>query len=260
MRPNIRQKADTLLLHLRLCFVHMVFPVACMKPVPVKIKHFSMIAAAALMLMPLASPVQAGEIKAGGHIVLASLKGSIPSDRTHQPRLFGAGEQRYGDISAFTKWTGVLARFKKDFPKSLNKPHVQDWMKFLASLKNKSKAEQIDAVNAYMNKVRFVADDKNYRTNDYWATPMEFLGRGGDCEDYAFAKYVSLRALGFSQDDMRMAIVYDREMRMPHALLVVYHDDDAKILDNQAPDVRVADDINRYKPIYSISQVAWFRH
>ena len=111
-----------------------------------------------------------------------------------------------------------------------------------------------------MNKVTFVSDNENYGVNDKWATPMEFLAKGGDCEDYAVAKFISLRALGFSQDDMRLAIVYDNVMRMPHALLIVYDKDNMSVLDNQNPDVADAGEVTRYKPIYSISQVAWWRH
>src|SRR5690606_36392050 len=104
-------------------------------------------------------------------------------------------------------------------------------------------------------------DVKNYGMRDHWETPMEFLKRGkGDCEDYAMAKYISLRALGFRQDQMRMVIVFDHVMQMPHALLIVENDGESLVLDNQNPAVLSADDVSRYKPIYSISQVAWWRH
>lgn len=222
-----------------------------------RIAQFGMVSALVIGVMCGFAPQASAQ---DGQIILASLTTNTPSDRKTQPELFGASEQQFSDISAFTKWTGVLARFKKEFHASVDKKHVQDWMKFVASVKNKSKNEQIKAVNNYMNRVAFVPDQKNYNVTDYWATPMEFLARGGDCEDYAFAKYVTLRALGFAQDDLRLAIVYDSEMRMPHAILVVYHDGEAKILDNQSEEVKSSSKIERYKPIYSISQVAWWRH
>jgi predicted transglutaminase-like cysteine proteinase len=90
--------------------------------------------------------------------------------------------------------------------------------------------KKIEAVNDYMNKVAFVPDSKNYGEKDHWATPMEFLARGGDCEDYAVAKYVSLRALGIPKDKMRIAIVNDEVMRMPHAVLIVYDRGQAMVL------------------------------
>lgn len=196
-----------------------------------------------------------------GRFILASLSTATPSDRNNYTvSLFGSSERRYTDITAFTKWTGVLKRFKADFGRNLNNPQVRDWMKFIGAQKNASREDKIEAVNRYMNRVQFVDDSRNYGKSDYWATPMEFMANGGDCEDYAIAKYITLRALGFKHDEMRLAIVYDRVMRMPHALLIVYNDGVANVLDNQNPEVIDQADISRYKPIYSISQVAWWRH
>lgn len=209
----------------------------------------------------MSSPAHAAEFNQDGQIVLAALNNTVPGDReTAYPELFGTTEQRHSDIRPFTKWTGVLKNFKAQFAQSLDRPEVKDWMKLLSSLKNASDEEKIESVNEYMNNIKFISDANNYGARDYWATPMEFLARGGDCEDYAMAKYISLRALGIPQSKMRLAIVYDRVMRMPHALLVVYQGDDVKVLDNQNPAVMNSADITRYKPIYSISQVAWWRH
>lgn len=194
-------------------------------------------------------------------IVLASLNANVPKQSSYAAvNLFGTSEQRYTDISAFTKWEGVLKRFNKTFKNSMREPKVQQWLGMLAGLENASPEEKIEKVNAYMNKVKFLSDADNYGVRDYWATPMEFMQNGGDCEDYAFAKYVSLQALGFNKNDMRLAIVYDHVMRMPHAVLVVYDRGQAKILDNQNPAVLESAEITRYKPIYSISEVAWWRH
>jgi predicted transglutaminase-like cysteine proteinase len=202
---------------------------------------------------------QALEYTGGAQYVTASLSPIMPRHET-QINLFGYSEERYSDISAFTKWNGVLDRVKHNLMSSLNQKPVQKWLMFLDSLKNASKQEQIEAVNHYMNQIKFISDAANYGVQDYWATPMEFLARGGDCEDYAIAKYVSLRALGFSKDELRLVIVNDRVMRAPHAMLAVYNDGQAKILDNQNPAVMSSADITRYIPVYSISQTAWWRH
>jgi len=208
-----------------------------------------------------ATPAATADFSKDGAIVLAALNNTVSHGKGHRLNIFGASEQRHSDIRPFTKWTGVIKRFKKEFAGSLKQEEVQDWMKFLASLETASGHEKIEAVNDYMNAVTFTSDVKNYGTRDHWATPMEFLKRGkGDCEDYAMAKYISLRALGFRQDQMRMVIVFDHVMQMPHALLIVENDGESLVLDNQNPAVLSADDVSRYKPIYSISQVAWWRH
>ncbi len=70
--------------------------------------------------------------------------------------------------------------------------------------------------------------------SDYWADPVEFLTHGGDCEDFAIAKYASLRMLGVPEDHLRIAIVRDLQKQVMHAILIVYTDNgDALILDNQ---------------------------
>jgi predicted transglutaminase-like cysteine proteinase len=194
-------------------------------------------------------------------VLFASFDASATMPHGATPQIFGYAEKRHSDIRPFTKWTGVLERFKADLQKNAEEQHVRDWINFIARAKHMSRDEQLRAVNDYMNKFPFQSDKNNYGQIDYWATPMEFLSRGkGDCEDYAFAKYVTLRALGFSDDHMRMTIVNDSVMRTPHALLVVYQDGVSKVLDSQNPDILDSADITRYKPIYSISQVAWWRH
>lgn len=174
--------------------------------------------------------------------------------------LFGAPEQRFTDLRAFTKWNNVLDRFKGNLMTSLDQKPVQEWLYFIESLKGQSKQAQIEAVNQYMNQFKFVSDADNYGTNDYWATPMEFMAKGGDCEDYAIAKYVSLRALGFSKSELRLVIVQDRVMRAPHAMVAAFNNGKANIMDNQNPAVLDSAQITRYVPVYSISQVAWWRH
>jgi len=265
MRQSRRSKAIPLLLDLLLSFGQLCFPMTrCLQPIRIKNRRVrSMILAivCAGLLTGQVTLARAADEDSDGQIVLAALTTSVPGTHNgHREVLFGATEQRYTDLSAFTKWTGVLSRFKKEFPKQMDRPEVQDWIKFLSGLKNASKQEKIEAVNEYLNKRPFISDQNNYGVADKWATPMEFLARGGDCEDYAIAKYISLRALGFSQSDLRLAIVYDYVMRMPHALLIAYNEDKVNVLDNQNPDVVDASDITRYKPIYAISQAAWWRY
>ena len=177
-----------------------------------------------------------------------------------QPGLFGTVEVKTAGVAMFPKWTTVMARFDTQMATQGHSATVQAWKTHLASMKNLTPSEQIDGVNSYINSVRYVEDSVNYKKSDYWATPIEFLTRGGDCEDYAIAKYASLRALGFSADQMRIAIVQDQVKNVPHAILIVYTDGVAHVLDNQDRRVRNADEINRYKPIFSLNSNNWWLH
>lgn len=174
--------------------------------------------------------------------------------------LFGTAEVRSNDISAFTKWTTVMARFEQQMGTQNATPRVQAWKASMQRLQGKSAAQQVAAVNDYINKTTYIEDSQNYNKSDYWATPIEFFARGGDCEDFAIAKYASLRALGFSADKMRIAIVQDKIKNIPHAILIVYTDEGTFVLDNQDKRTRSASDVNRYKPIFSINSKSWWLH
>ena len=59
---------------------------------------------------------------------------------------------------------------------------------------------------------------------------------------------------------MRLAIVQDLEKNIPHAVLIVYTDQGAYLLDNQIKRLISAERGSRYKPIYTINRQAWWLH
>lgn len=176
------------------------------------------------------------------------------------PRLFGTAEIKSNDISAFTKWTTVMKRFDSQMAAQSATDRVQSWKGEMNRLKGKSARAQIEAVNDYINKVRYIEDKNNWGKSDYWATPIEFFGKGGDCEDFAVAKFASLRSLGFSSEQLRIAIVQDKIKNIAHAILIVYTDEGTFVLDNQDKSVRYAQDVSRYKPVFSINSTNWWLH
>ena len=177
------------------------------------------------------------------------------------PELFGTQEIRSDDISAFKKWTSVMARFENQMrAHTSSSPRVMMWKAEIQKLKDKSDREKIAGVNNFLNKIPYIEDRSNYGKRDYWATPVEFLSRGGDCEDFAIAKYASLRALGFSPDQLRIAIVQDKIKNIPHAILIVYSAEGSFVLDNQNKRTELVTAVNRYKPIFSINSSSWWLH
>ncbi len=182
--------------------------------------------------------------------------------------LFGTTETRSSAMTMFGKWQGALARYfderkLADQPCTsslFNRCHLKEWQAFLAGQQGRPKRAQVEAVNDFMNRQRYLTDPRNYNTSDYWATPFEFLNRDGDCEDYAIAKFMSLRALGFENDEMRVVVVQDLNLRLGHAILAVYIDGEALILDNQVLQVVRSTSIRHYKPIYSINENYWWLH
>lgn len=190
---------------------------------------------------------------------ISLVQGSFQKAAYH-PKLFGATEKRSTSLKAFSKWTGMFKRFNA----SLNSPQAQGEIKKLQrnleGLKGMPLPKMAASVNNMMNQKRYISDKANYGTNDYWATPVEFFQRGGDCEDFAIAKYTALRALGVPENRLRIAIVQDLQKNIPHAILIVYTDQGPMILDNQIKSAVKAEKVSHYKPIFSINQEAWWLH
>ena len=130
----------------------------------------------------------------------------------------------------------------------------------LGTMHGLSLYEKAEAVHDMMNRTNYITDNKNWGKSDYWATPVEFLERGGDCEDFAIAKYTALSMLGVPEERLRLAIVHDKAKDIPHAVLVVYTERGSYILDNQFETLVNAQYGERYRPIYSINREGWWLH
>jgi predicted transglutaminase-like cysteine proteinase len=182
--------------------------------------------------------------------------------------LFGSHETKYETFNLFPKWVGVLSRHKKDLTdaKLPCESSMQtsclflQWNAFLNTLKGQSPIQQIDAVNRYVNRHKYITDLINWGIADYWETPREFILKDGDCEDFAITKFKSLLYLGIPNDDMRIVVLQDLNLQVAHAVLAVYINDKPYILDNQVEQVVPASKIKHYMPIYSINETNWWRH
>ncbi len=183
--------------------------------------------------------------------------------------LFNTKELKSSNLKKFKKWNGVLSRYRKESPSELkkcrlspsNKCAITKWRIFLNNIATESnKQKQIALVNRYLNKRLYIIDMINYNKKDYWATPKQFVNRNGDCEDYAIAKYMSLIHLGFNKNDMRIVVLQDLNLKVAHAILVIYIDGRTLVLDNQITNVIEANRIKHYKPIFSINEDNWWLH
>jgi predicted transglutaminase-like cysteine proteinase len=201
---------------------------------------------------------------ASGPAIGAAATHSRPAPRS----LFGTEETRSDRIEVFPKWRDVLDRAAAERAGApapcaalpLGECSLEAWDDFLGTLRGKGRRTQIAAVNAFMNRHRYVVDPVNYGVADYWAAPGQFFSRDGDCEDYAIAKFLSLRALGFDNDTLRVVVLQDLNLGIAHAVLAVYLEDEILILDNQVADVVPARTISHYRPIYSVNETHWWLH
>jgi predicted transglutaminase-like cysteine proteinase len=127
------------------------------------------------------------------------------------------------------------------------------WNRKLGKARLRSPLQQLKAVNRGVNALTYVSDADNWGQADYWATPREMFERGGDCEDFATAKYFALRQLGFAAADLRIAVVWDKVDREQHAVLLARAGDRIMVLDNKRADLTpVAVLADRYQLLYSL--------
>ncbi len=193
---------------------------------------------------------------------------SVPVRAAHfPPDLFGFKQSEQPDIGVFPQWVRVLERQVKDVEgdgncreRHFNRCHLKAWLSFLDSIRTLPPQRQLEEVNRYANEKDYVLDIDNYGVEDYWAIPREFLSRGGDCEDYAITKFFSLRWLGWPEEVLRIIVLQDTNLRIPHAVLGVGEDDDIMILDNQISDVVSHHAIVHYAPVYSVNESHWWLH
>jgi predicted transglutaminase-like cysteine proteinase len=176
--------------------------------------------------------------------------------------LFGTAEFGSHDLEMFPKWRHTLQAFEEEVKHCrASQCDDREWQATIVGLRGKDLMTQLRETNLRMNEKRYIVDAVNWAMSDYWATPFEFLRKGGgDCEDYAIAKYMVLRNIGIAADDMRVVVLKDVNLQAGHAVLAVYVKGTPYILDNRSSDVVPASSIHRYQPIYSINEHGWWLH
>lgn len=165
-------------------------------------------------------------------------------------------------LSSLPGWLDLLRRNKLDpifIPGKYFKKDVT-WDNFRAKAPTKNTMELLRYVNAFWNTWPYKEDITNWGVEDYWEIPAEFLKKSGDCEDYAIIKYFTLKELGVPPETMRIVVVRDTIRNLAHAVLAVYLNNDAYILDNLSNAVLSHTRLRQYSPQYSVNESGRWAH
>jgi predicted transglutaminase-like cysteine proteinase len=134
---------------------------------------------------------------------------------------------------------------------------IEAWNQMLQRQAQQPEREQLDAVNRFFNQqLSFQDDPRIWRQTDYWATPIESLIKGaGDCEDYALAKYFSLRNLGVASEKLRITYVKALTRNQAHMVLTYYASPFAEpmVLDNLIGEIRPASQRKDLLAVYAFN-------
>lgn len=140
---------------------------------------------------------------------------------------------------------------------------VAAWRAMMSDARELDDAGKLARVNAFFNRrIRFVDDIVVWQQSDYWATPLETLGRNaGDCEDFSIAKYMSLRLLEVPADKLRLVYVRarigaaDSSITQAHMVLSYFETPSAEplVLDNLIGEIRPAGRRPDLFPVFSFN-------
>ncbi|OWT79864.1 MULTISPECIES: transglutaminase-like cysteine peptidase [unclassified Achromobacter] len=140
---------------------------------------------------------------------------------------------------------------------------VASWLQLLQEDRDMAEPDKLASVNDFWNRRVMQAEDQVvWGVPDYWATPLEALGKGaGDCEDYVIGKYFSLIKLGVPTSKLRFVYVRARvggpesTEQVAHMVLGYYPAPDAMplVLDSLVSGILPASQRRDLVPIFSFN-------
>ena len=250
------------------------------------LNRFSGAAAAALLGLSIlgANPAFAGasaDLALGGQgmpahqVTLATLPadpmvtGAIAKPKKSKMGLLGSLEFKIERTPFQAAWTTLLTQVTRDWPFYMAcqaadagcSPGLLQWQKLIHSVQSLSPLQQLQRLNPAINAMAAYADDDViYGVEDHWASPGEFFKGRADCEDYALVKLFTLIELGFTPDQLRLAIVKDRRRGVLHAILAVRLDGKTYVMDSLQSQPVEQQTVLKYEPIYSLNTEERWAH
>jgi predicted transglutaminase-like cysteine proteinase len=149
----------------------------------------------------------------------------------------------------------IVASLEKSYGERAGK-RGKAWFNLMEPDPSSSESDQLSKVNSFFNGFRFIDDIDLWGVNNYWATPVEFIGvNGGDCEDYSIAKYFTLLELGVPEEKMRITMVKAVNLNQYHMVLAYYETPASVplILDNIDGVIKPANKRHDLVPVYSFN-------
>lgn len=189
---------------------------------------------------------------------------SYSVDVRHQSP-FGVKMNYAGGLGTFTQWTNMEARGQAERSSTRTCASGEttnctpaEWIRLLSDMQGKSLRQKLEIANTAMNAHAYVPTEQNWHRAMYWESPFQFLHVGGQCQDYAIAKYELLRAAGVPASELQMVVLHASAINKDHAVLVAYADGEALLLDNLRSRIVPTTEAGDYRPYYAINETGWF--
>lgn len=176
---------------------------------------------------------------------------SLPSLMLSLLSLVWAGDAMHRAITP-AMLQGVQALYGESAEK-----RVERWGLFMVDSETIDESAKLERTNAFFNhEVVFRSDQSLWQREDYWATPLESLGKSqGDCEDFVIAKYYTLITLGVAEEKLRITYVKALKLNQAHMVLSYYATPSSEpvILDNLINTIEKASRRTDLSPVYSLN-------
>lgn len=200
-------------------------------------------------------------------VVAARPAAALPPVRAAGPvELLGRVElaDRWGRTAI--KWRAVTERHEAQRaalaggrrPDGVSAAAVARWKRLRAAHATAGPEARLAGVDAALDRRPYRDDREAFGQGDRWLTPLEFLGSGGDCEDYAIAKYFLLRELGVPAGSLRLLVVRDRVRGGAHAVLLAREGGGWMVLDNLRRRPVPLAGIDAWEPLYAVGEAGGF--
>jgi predicted transglutaminase-like cysteine proteinase len=165
------------------------------------------------------------------------------------------------DAEQYPPWTDLITRHRAERSRisacleerSACPPHLRGYRYLIERAMRYSDRRKLDLVNHFINERRWVTERRDSGQRDRWSTLHAFLRDGGDCEDFAIAKYFMLRDLGFAAAALRIVIAWDYTMNENHAVVAVQLGDRALLLETDNT-IRYPREHGDYRFLYAINE------
>lgn len=131
------------------------------------------------------------------------------------------------------------------------------WEELIRQDRSSNDLDKLKKANQFFNsRIRFENDYNVWGVEDYWATPIEFICKSaGDCEDFAIAKYFTLKAMGVPDERLKITYVKALQYNIHHMVLTYYSEPEAEplVLDNLVDSINPASKRTDLAPIFSFN-------
>jgi predicted transglutaminase-like cysteine proteinase len=187
------------------------------------------------------------------------------------PEPFGLVASSLSSGGLLDKWTSVQRRLDDEMVQlalcegdrdGCVSPAAQKFLDIVDAARSREGRARLGEINRAINlAIRPISDLAQHGQIDVWMSPLATLARGGgDCEDYAIAKFVALRRAGLAPDDLRIVVLRDTIHGEDHAVAAVRLDGRWLTLDNRRMAMVEDADVRNFRPTFVISQHGVMRY